>query len=152
MIERSISHDALRLAALLAPILLALACATAGPEVLTSTPDEIAIEFPKNGDLGEATELANAECAKNGRIARFGVVKTAATPKTRVAKYRCIDPTVAESATPAPAATAAPTTATESPASDTPPVASSPPAEGTGGTSEASGSAPTEASEPPPAP
>jgi len=144
MIERSISHDALRLAAFLAPILLAFACASPGPEVLTSTPDEIAIEFPKNGDLGEATELANAECAKNGRIARFGVVKTAATPTTRVAKYRCIDPTVAESSTTAPAATPAPVTTTESPADDTPPVASSPPEEGSEGTSDAS--------EPPPAP
>jgi hypothetical protein len=144
MIERSLSHTALRLAAFLAPIPLALACASPGPEVLTSTPDEIAIEFPKNGDLGEATELANAECAKNGRIARFGVVKTAATPKTRVAKYRCIDPNVADTPPPAPAA---PMTAAETPVSDTPPVSTPPPAEDSGVTSDA-----PEAAEPPPAP
>ncbi len=84
-------NDVTRLAVIvMAAAGLATACATARPEVLTTTPDEVAIEFPKAGDLGEATDLAQKECAKYERTARFTVVKTAATPTTRVAKFRCV--------------------------------------------------------------
>ena len=72
-----------------------LACAGRGPEVLTSTPKEVSVEFPIKGDLGEAAELAQTECQKNGLSARFIVVKTAATPRTRVAKFECVSPDVA---------------------------------------------------------
>jgi hypothetical protein len=108
--------------------------------VLTDTPDEVAIEFPMNGNLSDATALAEQACAKHGRIARFGVVKTAATPTTRVAKYRCVSATPAVAATPP--ATEASDAATDSSAGEPPAVSSEPPEDQPSVTSETSGAAP----------
>ena len=127
---------------ILSPALL-MACASPGPTVLTSTPDEISIEFPIEGNLSEATKLAQKECEKNGRTARFTEVKTDATPTTRVAQFECVSPDVAaaseQSATPpaeavteaiapvvptteTPAADAVPAEPTETPAPSTAPA------------------------------
>ena len=133
MTEHKFLRHALSAAALTLTTAFAMACAGTGPTVLTSTPEDVAIEFPKSGDLADASKLAAEECAKNGLIPRFIVVKTAATPTTRVAKFKCVSPDVAspaeteaptaeaaagEAAAAATTATDAPADATETPAAD----------------------------------
>ena len=69
---------------------LFMACASAGPQILTATQDEVSIEFPTDGKLGDAAKLAQDECSKNDRTSKFIAVETAATPTTRVAKFECV--------------------------------------------------------------
>jgi hypothetical protein len=92
---------------------LATACGSSLPAVLTSTPETVSVEFDTDGSLSGTKDLATEECAKRGLIPEFDVVETAATPSSRVAKYRCVSPNVAA---PAPAAPAAATPLTEEPA------------------------------------
>jgi hypothetical protein len=93
----------------------AVGCASPYPAVLTSGPEEVAIEFEIKGSLQGATELANAECNKMGKQAAFSAVEQIATPSTRVAKFDC----VAKDAV-APAATPEPTPADETSAEEAP--------------------------------
>ena len=78
-----------RLALLLAALLTG--CAP-GPALMTSTRDEVAVEFPVGGSLEDASKLAREACANYGRKAEFVEVQKTATAETRVAKYRCVDP------------------------------------------------------------
>ena len=126
MIEHKFLRHALSASALTFATAFAMACAGASPTVLTSTPEDVAIEFPKSGDLADASKLAAEECAKNGLIPRFVVVKMAATPTTRVAKFKCVSPDVA-----APAETEAPAAAAAGAAADAAPTATDAPADAT---------------------
>jgi hypothetical protein len=88
---------------------LGTACGTSLPAVLSSTPESVAVEFSTDGDLIGTKKLADQECAKYNLIPSFDKVQPTATPKSRVAEYRCVSPDVAApppaAATPAPAAT-----------------------------------------------
>ena len=68
-----------------------MGCAS-GPTVLTSTADNVAIEFPSDTTVSSTSELASAGCTKHGKVAEFDSVDATASPKTRVAKYRCVPP------------------------------------------------------------
>ena len=70
---------------------LLMGCAS-GPTVLSSTADNIAIEFPSKTTVSSTIKLANKGCTKHGKIAEFDSVDATASPKTRVAKYRCVPP------------------------------------------------------------
>lgn len=78
-----------------------LGCASPYPAVITSTPDKVAIEFEKDGSLEDASKLAEAECARFGRVADFDAVDVHATPGTRVARFRCVTEQPATPAAPA---------------------------------------------------
>jgi hypothetical protein len=104
-VPQTISSNRLRSSAfilILPSMALAIACGGGGPIVLTSTPSHVAVEFAIEGSLAEATQLAQAECAKSGLVADFSNVQKEATPTTRVAKFTCVPGDAA--AEPAPAA------------------------------------------------
>lgn len=76
------------------PILLAIAalslgCAS-GPAVISSTPDRISVEFPSDGNVKGASDLAKKECRNYGKTADFDSVDASASPKTRVAIFNCV--------------------------------------------------------------
>ena len=68
---------------------LSLGCAS-GPAVISSTPENIAVEFPKDGTVKSASDLAQKECEKYGKTADFESVDATASPETRVAKFNCV--------------------------------------------------------------
>ena len=74
---------------LLAIAALSLGCAS-GPAVISSTSENIAVEFPKDDSVKSASDLAQKECEKYGKTADFESVDTTASPKTRVAKFNCV--------------------------------------------------------------
>ena len=74
---------------LVAGATLALGCAS-GPAVISSTADSIVVEFPTNGTVKDASELAKKECETYGKVADFDSVDTSASPKTRVARFNCV--------------------------------------------------------------
>ena len=74
---------------LLAIAALSLGCAS-GPAVISSTPENIAVEFPKDDTVKSASDLAQKECEKYGKTADFESVDTTASPETRVAKFNCV--------------------------------------------------------------
>jgi hypothetical protein len=69
---------------------LSLGCASGLPAVLTSTDSDVAIEFARDGNLSEASKLAQEACEKHGKNAKFEKVDMTATPDTRVAKFTCV--------------------------------------------------------------
>ena len=72
---------------------LAIVVGCAGlPAVVTSNPDRVRIEFALDGSVTEAAELAKEECEKNDKVAEFEAVDTTATPKSRIANFKCISP------------------------------------------------------------
>lgn len=89
-------------------VALLVGCASPFPAVLTSTGENVAIEFETEGSLAEATKLAEAECAKTGKMADFDEVDQTATPSTRVARFKCVSSEPAASAAPATSEAAAP--------------------------------------------
>ena len=84
---------------LLAAAVLSLGCAS-GPTIISSTADNVAIEFPADSSVSSASALAHEECARVGKVADFDAVDKVASPKTRVAKFRCVSPNGASSANP----------------------------------------------------
>lgn len=73
----------------------AISCASGLPSVISSTPSEIAVEYERDGNLKEASELATAECQRYGLHAEFEAVTPAVSEKSNVAKYRCVRGSVA---------------------------------------------------------
>ena len=68
---------------------LSLGCAS-GPAIITNTPDNIAVEFPSDGTVKDASVLAQKACEGHGKVAEFGSVDATASPKTRIAKFKCV--------------------------------------------------------------
>ena len=79
-------------------ILLAflIGCAGGLPAVVSSTPNSVSIEFKLDGSVSKAGELAAKECQQHGKVSEFEAVDSVASPKTRIAKFRCISPAVSE--------------------------------------------------------
>jgi hypothetical protein len=82
--------EGLTLVAAGAVLLLSLACASGLPAVVSATPDEVAVEFEKDGTVSTTRELADQQCMGFGKIAQFDTVNT--EPNSRVAKFRCVPP------------------------------------------------------------
>jgi len=74
----------------IAPLALAIGCASGLPAVISSSPDKVAVEFDKDGSVKDTAKMAQAECAKVGKSAEFDSVDTSASPKTRIAEYKCV--------------------------------------------------------------
>ena len=85
-------------------------CASPYPVVLTTTAEQVAIEYEIDGSLTDASTLAEQECAKFGKKASYESVDATATPSTRIARYHCVSDAPAPVAAP-PAAAAPETTA-----------------------------------------
>ena len=81
---------------LLAIAVLSLGCAS-GPGVISSTPTNVAVEFPSDDTVGSAGVLAQKECEKHGKLADFKSVDTTASPKTRIALFNCVASSGSES-------------------------------------------------------
>jgi len=88
-------------------LVLGTACASGLPALITASQQEVAVEFASDGNLGETSKMAAAECEKFGKTAEFIEVQATATPKSRIAKYRCAS-AEPEPAPVAPAAAATP--------------------------------------------
>ena len=69
---------------------LAIGCASGLPAVISSTPDNVSVEFEKDGSVKDTAKLAGQECAKVGKSAEFEKVDTAASPDSRIAHYNCV--------------------------------------------------------------
>ena len=69
---------------------LALGCASGLPAVISSDPDKVSVEFDKDGSVKDTSKLAKEACEKVGRMAEFVNVDTTASPKTRIANYKCV--------------------------------------------------------------
>jgi hypothetical protein len=74
----------------IALVAFAIGCASGLPAVITSTPEKVSVEFDKEGSVKDTVKLAEEACAKVGKTAEFANVDTAASPKTRVANYKCV--------------------------------------------------------------
>ena len=74
---------------LLAIAALSLGCAS-GPAVISSTPNNVAVEFSSDGTVKSASDLAKKECESHGKMAEFDSVDATASPKTRVAMFNCV--------------------------------------------------------------
>jgi hypothetical protein len=88
-------HPLSRLGPLIATVGLAsfaIGCAGGAklPAVISSTPENVAVEFDREGSLKEPSELAKAECGKLGKRAEFDKVDITATPNSRIAKFKCV--------------------------------------------------------------
>ena len=70
----------------------ALGCASGLPAVVSSSPEQVSVEFELEGSVTEAGEVAAEECGKHGRVAEFDNVDSVASPKSRIANFRCADP------------------------------------------------------------
>lgn len=66
-----------------------LGCASA-PAVHSSTPDGVAVEFPRDDTVSSASVVADKECKRHGKLADFDSVDMTASPKARVAKFHCV--------------------------------------------------------------
>ena len=73
----------------------ALACAGGLPAVVSSNPQGVSIEFELKGTVVDAGKLAAEECEKHGKLADFEQVDPTATATSRIANFRCINPSVA---------------------------------------------------------
>jgi hypothetical protein len=73
----------------------AISCASGLPAVISSTPSEISVEYDRDGSLEKASELAAAECQRYGLDTEFDSVAPAVSEKSNVAKYRCVEGSVA---------------------------------------------------------
>jgi hypothetical protein len=73
----------------------AISCAGGLPAVVSSTPAEIAVEYERDGNLKEASKLATSACRRYGLLAQFDSVAPAVSAKSNVAKYRCVQGSVA---------------------------------------------------------
>ena len=67
-----------------------LACSSL-PTVVSSTNESVAVEFDPDEGVASAKELAETECARFGRAAKFEKVDMTATPDSRIARYECVD-------------------------------------------------------------
>ena len=67
----------------------AISCASGLPAVVSSTSSEVAVEYERDGNLKEASELASSECKRYGLQAEFDSVAPAVSQQSNVAKYRC---------------------------------------------------------------
>ncbi len=75
-------------------------CAGGLPAVVSSNPAGVSVEFELEGSVTEAGQIAAKECEKHGKLTEFVTVDTKATPKSRIANFRCVDPTAAVGAGP----------------------------------------------------
>jgi hypothetical protein len=118
---------------------LVTGCGSGLPAVLSSTPDQVSVEFSEDDNLTKTRKLALEECAKHDLIPEFEVVEKTATKKSRVAKYRCVSPNVAAAPAPAPAATPA-ATPVATPTEETTSATETEPAEAAAGAQDAGAS------------
>ena len=72
--------------------LFSLACASGLPAVISSTPDEVAIEFDKEKTVASTREIATESCASHQKIAQFDAVNRESTERSRIAMYSCVPP------------------------------------------------------------
>ena len=67
-----------------------MACSSL-PTVVSSMDEAVAVEFDPDDGVASATPLAEKECARYGRAAKFDKVDMTATPDSRIARFNCID-------------------------------------------------------------
>jgi hypothetical protein len=67
-----------------------IGCAGGLPAVISSTSENVAVEFNQKKGLKKASDLALEECKRFGKSAEFDKVDMTATPTSRIARFQCV--------------------------------------------------------------
>lgn len=65
-----------------------MACGSTSPMLISTTPDEVSIEFEEKSSVATTRELAEQNCAAYEKVAQFENVNE--TASARIATYRCV--------------------------------------------------------------
>jgi hypothetical protein len=65
-----------------------MACGSNYPALLSSTPDQVSVEFEEDASVATTRELAEQNCATHEKVAQFESLNE--TKSARIATYRCV--------------------------------------------------------------
>lgn len=81
-------------------IAIVLFLAACGPKIVSSTPRSVTVDGVNESTIAKATELAQEECAKNGRDAELASTDDMARGmNTKAVTFKCVDPASATTIT-----------------------------------------------------